>query len=107
MNGTAIIGGTAAIKGGGSAVIGGLTKPAVGSLVNSAFFEVPRAVVDPHTNIFTPGVLDVPITVSNAPATSSITNLKVRVGIQHANASDLKLTLIAPDGTSIVLADHN
>src|SRR4029077_9287905 len=78
LNGTAILGGTAAIQGGGSGGIAGAAKPAVGSVANPLFFEVPRAIVDPHTNIFTPGVLDVPIIVSNAPAASTITSLKVR-----------------------------
>ncbi len=87
---------------GGTAQIAGETDPAV-----PLGFPIPDAVNDPHTNIATPGVLMVPLVVANAPANQVITNLSVRIGIQHPDASDLRISLVAPDGTTILLSDEN
>ncbi len=87
---------------GGTAQIAGQTDPAV-----PLDFPIPIAVNDPHTNIATPGVLNVPLVVANAPANQVITGLTVRIGIQHPDAADLRISLVAPDGTTILLSDEN
>src|SRR5262249_30226076 len=50
------------------------------------------------------GTIDNPITVSTFPAAQVITNVQVTVNIQHTQDADLSLTLIAPDGTRVLLA---
>ncbi len=46
------------------------------------------------------------IVVNDQQASSVVSNLTVTVRIQHPTASDLIITLIAPDGTRILLADR-
>ena len=45
--------------------------------------------------------------VINIPTTSLITDVNVTVNITHTFDADLILTLIAPDGTSIILSNRN
>ena len=107
LNGTGLVGGTAAIQGSASAVIGGLSRPTIGTLTSPLDFPVPRAIINPANNTYTPGVLDVPLVVANAPPESVLTGLQVRIDIQDPRASDLKISLIAPDGTTVLLSAGN
>jgi len=50
-----------------------------------------------------PGLVESPITV---PETGPVSRLSVSVRIAHANDDDLELSLVAPDGTAVVLANH-
>ena len=50
-----------------------------------------------------PGVLESAITV---PDGGPVAHLAVRVRIAHPNDDDLQVTLVAPDGTAVVLANH-
>lgn len=47
------------------------------------------------------------LTISGVPAYLAISDINVNVSLNHMRAGDLKLTLIAPDGTTVVLTDRN
>ena len=100
--------GTLTFDGGGlsGGTITGITRVAVGTPANPLNLAIPQAINDPHTNVVTPGVLNVPIVVANAPIERVLTGLTVRVDIQHPFAADLRLSLVAPDGTTVLLANQ-
>lgn len=51
-----------------------------------------------------PGVVtSAPITISGIPDGQVISHLRLNLGIEHNRASDLRVTLIGPDGTEVVL----
>ena len=95
----------------GSGLIGGgiagITRATVGTPTSPLNLAIPQAINDPHTNQVTPGVLNVPIVVANAPSEKVLTGLTVRVDIQHPFAADLRLSLVAPDGTTVLLSNQN
>ncbi len=97
FNGAGLIGGT----------ITSISTSIIGSPTNPLNFAIPQAINDPHTNIAVPGVLNVPLVIANAPANQVLTGLTVRVDIQHPLASDLSLSLVAPNGTVILLSSGN
>jgi subtilisin-like proprotein convertase family protein len=95
---------TAGLIGG---TITGVSRSTVGSPANPLNMPIPAAINNPHTNVPTPGVLNVPLVVANAPAGSVLTGLTVRIDIEHTLAADLRISLVAPDGTTILLSDQN
>ncbi len=51
------------------------------------------------------GVAVAPLVVAGLPATDVIADVDVTVSIAHPNLADLVLTLVAPDGTRVLLAN--
>jgi subtilisin-like proprotein convertase family protein len=64
---------------------------------NHAFFATPRRLIPRGPSIMVGLRVRTPV---------SIDQLAVELNIQHPSVGDLKVTLIAPDGTEIVLSDH-
>ena len=63
------------------------------------FISADRRYVD-HAGALRGGTLDVPLTV---PDSLQVNDLAVGLNLTHAQLSDLTVTLIAPDGTQILL----
>ena len=51
-----------------------------------------------------PGMIDIPITVTD---TGIVSDVNVRVRLDHTLATDLELYLVSPDGATVELSTHN
>ncbi len=60
----------------------------------------------PTASIPATGVANSRVTIAGFSPGQQISNITVNVSIQHARSRDLILTLIAPDGTSVLLAQN-
>jgi len=105
---------------GGEILVGGLL-PGQGNVISAntgrGIFVGPAIVVDtiasfipesepvpvPDADANGPGVLEVPIFVDEG---GDIINLAVSLELEHPRSQDLRLTLIGPDGTEILLANQ-
>jgi subtilisin-like proprotein convertase family protein len=85
---------------------------ATGSLVQAPNpqplnLAIPDATTINNGGTVVEGVLTSQITIADIPFGQVLSNLKVTVDINHQQVSDLRLTLIAPDGTQVLLSDRN
>jgi subtilisin-like proprotein convertase family protein len=87
--------------------IDSIVTSSVGTPANPLNILIPEATLIVPTHQSIPSVTDIPLVVANAPTDRILTGLTVRVGIQHSTAQNLRLTLIAPDGTQVLLSNQN
>ncbi len=66
---------------------------------STPMLEIPRPIEDFSKSFF-------PLTVAALPADRVVGGIKVNLSLLHSYISDLALTLIAPDGTRVLLSDR-